>query len=113
VDSASNSDGDGQANPSDTDDDNDGFTDAREAYLATDSLADCPLTLTYHSAWPLDMNNDRVITVAGDVAKFQGTIGTGSGDDKFRKRLDLNGDGLITVAGDVARFSGHIGDSCS
>jgi hypothetical protein len=112
VDAASNSDGDGQANPSDSDDDNDGFTDAAEAYLGTDSLADCRLS-AYHSAWPMDMNNDGAITVPGDVLSYAGLIGVASGDDRFRKRLDLNGDLAITVPGDVLRFAGRIGTSCS
>ena len=112
VDPASNSDGDGSPNPSDTDDDNDGYTDAREAYLATDSLAGCPLSI-YHSAWPRDINNDAVITVPGDVLKYAGLIGATSGEDRFRKRLDLNGDGTITVPGDVLQFAGRIGDTCS
>jgi hypothetical protein len=112
VDPASDSDGDTIPNPTDPDDDNDGYTDAQEAYLATDSLAKCPLSV-YHSTWPPDINNDGVITVPGDVFKYAGNIGAASGQDKFRKRLDLNGDGVITVPGDVFRFAGHIGDSCS
>jgi len=112
VDPASNSDGDGSPNPSDTDDDNDGSSDTSEAYTATDSLAFCPLTV-YHSAWPLDVNNDGTISVVGDVLKFGGLIGTPCGNDNFRKRLDLNNDCLISVVGDVFRFSGNIGDTCS
>jgi hypothetical protein len=109
VDPASNSDGDGTYNPSDTDDDNDGYADARETYLATDSLARCPVN-SYHSAWPLDINNDGRITVVGDVLNVSGLIGSVSGDGHFRKRLDLNADGRITVVGDVLKYSGHIGD---
>ena len=122
VDPASNSDGDNPPiyNPADTDDDNDGWLDtegppggrASEAYLATDSLAKCPLSI-YHSAWPPDINNDGVVTVAGDIANYSGTLGAAFGNDKFRKRLDLKADGVITVAGDVATFSGHLGDRCS
>jgi len=105
---------------SDTDDDNDGFSDVLEAYLAADSLANCPghpyhgaPQYPYHSAWPLDINNDKNVTVVGDVSNFTGLIGSGYGDGKFRKRLDLNADGLLTVVGDVAQFSGNIGQSCS
>jgi hypothetical protein len=112
VDPASNTDGDGFANPSDTDDDNDGYTDAKEAYMATDSLAKCSLNI-YHSAWPLDLNNDGSISVVGDVLKFSGLVGMTCGDDAYRKRLDFNNDCLLSVVGDVIRFSGHIGDTCS
>ena len=135
VDPASNSDGDNPPiyNPTDTDDDNDShgqtqdpgaaaatcpagplplWADCVEAYLATDSLAKCPLSI-YHSAWPPDINNDGSISVTGDVLQYAGLIGLGSGDDKFRKRLDLNSDGRISVTGDVLKFSGHIGDTCS
>jgi hypothetical protein len=112
TDAASDSDDDLTYNPTDTDDDNDGYTDAREAYLGTDSLADCRVN-SYHSAWPLDINNDGTITVAGDVLNFRGLISTAYGDGKFRKRLDLNADQLITVAGDVLKFRGRISTSCS
>ena len=136
VDPASNSDGDNPPiyNPTDTDDDNDSrgetqdpgvfaatcpagplprWADCVEAYLATDSLAKCPLTLFYHSASPRDLNNDRTVTVPGDVLQYAGLIGTSNGADKFRKRLDLNGDGAITVPGDVLQFVSHIGEACS
>jgi hypothetical protein len=112
VDPASNTDGDGSFNPTDTDDDNDGYTDARETYLATDTLADCPMSV-YHSAWPRDINNDGVVTVPGDVLKYSGIIGATIGQEQFRKRLDLNGDHAITVPGDVIQFAGHIGQTCS
>jgi hypothetical protein len=110
VDADSDSDGDTILNPTDTDDDNDGYTDTQETYLATDSLARCPLTV-YHSAWPLDIDNNGIVT-AGDVLKYSGTINTSSGQDKFRKRLDLNGDGFIT-ASDVLRYAGKINESCN
>jgi len=112
TDAASDSDDDLTYNPSDTDDDNDGFTDAREAYLGTDSLADCRVNI-YHSAWPLDINNDGRIMVVGDVTAFSGLIGSADGDGKFRKRLDFSGDGRLKVVGDVTRYSGQVGQSCS
>jgi hypothetical protein len=120
VDPASDSDDDGTHNPTDTDDDNDRWPDrgnpvagrASEAYLGTDSLADCPVN-AYHSAWPLDINNNGIINLAGDVANFAGKIGTAYGDGIFRRRLDLNGDHVINLSGDVAKYVGHIGDGCS
>jgi hypothetical protein len=111
VDPDSNSDGTGDANPTDPDDDDDGFSDEREAYLGTDSLADCAVN-QYHNAWPLDINNDKTINLAGDVFNFVGKIGSLDGDGNFRRRLDLDGNGLINLAGDVAQYVGHIGDTC-
>jgi hypothetical protein len=99
-------------NPTDTDDDNDGFTDAQETYLGTDSLADCRVN-SYHSAWPLDINNDGSITTVGDVLSFRGLIGAADGDGKFRKRLDFNTDHSLTTVGDVLKFRGRIGTGCS
>jgi len=120
TDAASDSDDDLTYNPSDTDDDNDGWRDtgppaggkASEAYMATDSLARCPVN-SYHSAWPLDINNNGNITVVGDVLAFSGLIGSASGDGKFRKRLDFDGSGSITVVSDVLKYGGQIGKSCS
>jgi len=112
TDPASDTDDDGIYNPSDTDDDNDGYTDARGAYLGTDSLADCRVN-SYHSAWPLDINNDGTITVSNDVLNYRGLISTVYGDGKFRKRLDLNADQVITVSGDVLKFRGRISTWCS
>jgi len=118
VDPDSDSDGDTIHNTTETDDDNDGWVDtgppvggkASEDYLATDSLADCAVN-EYHSAWPLDINNDRYVTFS-DVFNFAGLINSGYGDGKFRKRLDFNADGYITF-GDVFQFAGRINQSCS
>ena len=111
VDPDSNTDDTGEANPTDTDDDDDDFLDTREAYLATDTLADCALN-EYHSAWPVDTNNDGSVSVVGDVLQFRGLIGATYGDGEFRKRLDLNGDGSLSVVGDVLVFRGLVGETC-
>ena len=113
IDAASDTDSDLIYNPSDTDDDNDGYTDAREAYLGTDSLARCAQTLVYHSAWPLDVDNSRDITVTGDVFQYRGLLGATPGNPNFRKRLDLDGSGDISVTGDVFGFRGRLGETCT
>jgi hypothetical protein len=100
-------DNDGIPNYQDPDDDNDGFTDTVELYIGTDPLKACG-----PNAWPLDINNDRYITVGGDVSKYTGKIGAKVGDAKYDKRLDLNADGYITVGGDVAKYTGKIGQRC-
>jgi hypothetical protein len=106
------SDGDTIPNPSDADDDDDGFPDGTENWIATDSLNDCALVVGSHDAWPLDLDKNKVITVAGDVLKYRGRIGTAPGNPNWWKRLDLNADRVITVAGDVLRFRGKIGTRC-
>jgi hypothetical protein len=109
---------------SDTDDDDDGFSDVLEAYLATDSLANCPghpyhsaPQYPYHSAWPLDNDNDGILTGTGDVFAFVGRIGAQCGDlpcdPQFRRRLDLDGNHTITGTGDVFLYVGRVGDTCS
>jgi len=105
---------------SDTDDDDDGFSDVLEAYLATDSLANCPghpyhlaPQYPYHSAWPLDLDNSGDITVTGDVFNFVGCIGTENGDPNFRRRLDFDGSHDISVTGDVFLYVGRVGQTCS
>jgi len=105
-------DGDGLGDACDDDDDDDGFTDSIEAYLGTDPLAACPDDPS-DAAWPLDINNDGVITVSGDVLNFSGRTGTALGDPNWWQRLDLNGDGVITVTGDVLLYRGEIGRTCS
>jgi len=94
------------------DTDGDGFDDDVECYLGTDPLDDCSNNPS-HAAWPLDINNDQVVTVVGDVLWFAGLIGSTCDGSEFCKRLDLSGNGVITVVGDVLPFAGHIGDWCS
>ena len=108
-------DGDGIGDACETDDsDADGFVDALEVYLPTDPLASCA-GQPPHDAWPLDVNMDGMVTVAGDVLPYAGRIGESAGPPlsiNWRQRLDLNADGRITVAGDVLKFAGNIGRRC-
>jgi len=108
-----NTDGDSQGNTCDEDDDNDGFDDAVEAYLGTDPLATCPLVVGSHDAWPLDVNMDKAITVAGDALNFRGRIGAAPGDPNWWLRVDFNMDSAITVAGDALMYRQMIGETCS
>ena len=105
-------DGDGIGDVCDSDDDGDGFSDGRETYLSTDPLDACPDNPS-DAAWPLDINNDGVITMSGDVWNFRGHIGATPGDPKWLQRVNFNGDGAITVAGDVFLYRGKIGRTCS
>jgi len=97
------------------DDDCDGFTTATEEYVGTDPHDDCPDGPT-HDAWPLDINMDTFVTVAGDALYFRGRIGACGGpppDPNWLQRLDLNADNCITVAGDALYFRGRIGENCT
>jgi hypothetical protein len=106
-------DGDGIGDACDTDDiDGDGFSDVLESYLGTDPLDDCPDD-PLDPAWPLDINNDQALTVAGDSLNFRDRIGAAPGEPSWWQRLDLNGDGAITVAGDALLHRGKVGDACS
>jgi hypothetical protein len=96
----------------DSDGDTDNFLDVVELYLGTDPLDDCPDDPS-DDAWPLDINMDTVITVAGDALNFRGRIGTTPGSPEWWQRLDLNADGAITVAGDALLYRGMIGESCT
>ena len=115
--SLGDSDGDGLLDvddpcPDDTDCDDDQSNDYVEQYLGTDPLDACPDD-TNDAAWPPDINNDGVLTVAADVMNFRGRIGAGPGDPDWWQRLDLNGDHAITVAGDVMIYRGRIGETCT
>jgi CSLREA domain-containing protein len=109
--------GDSLGDACDDDDDNDGFGDDVETYLGTVGLDNCPGNPPGPGgdAWPLDINMDTFITVAGDVLNYRGRISATGGpppSPNWRQRLDLNKDNFITVAGDVLMFRGKIGQSC-
>ena len=97
---------------SSADSDGDGFTNVAEIYVGTDPFDACPDDPS-DSAWPLDIDNDGVITVTGDALNFRGHIGATPGDSIWWQRLDLDGDGAITVTGDVLLYRGRIGQTCS
>jgi hypothetical protein len=91
------------------------FWDEVEVYLGTDPTDACPDN-SADDAWPLDMNKDTFVTVAGDVLKYRGHIGSTGGSPSspnWWKRLDLNMDNFITVAGDALMFRGEIGKTCT
>jgi len=104
-------DGDGIGDACDDDDDNDAFDDSVESYVGTDPLDDCPDGPS-DDAWPLDINMDTAITVAGDSLNFRDRIGATPGSPEWWQRLDLNADGAITVAGDALMYRGMIGEIC-
>jgi len=97
------------------DTDTDGFNNNVECYLPTDPGDNCPDVLYTDDAWPLDINMDTYVTVAGDVAAYTGRLGSTGGpppSGNWRLRLDLNMDNFLTVAGDVAKFTGRLGSHC-
>ena len=94
------------------DSDADGFLDSFEACLGTDPLDDCPDDPS-DDAWPLDINMDKTVSVAGDALNFRDRIGATPGSPEWWQRLDLNADGMITVAGDALLYRGMIGETCT
>jgi hypothetical protein len=102
---------DGLGDECDDDDDNDAFSDIGETYLGTDPLDACADDPS-DPAWPLDMNNDTVVTVTGDVFGYYGRIGAVPGESGWSQRLDLHGDGAIDVSGDAFMYVGKIGAAC-
>ncbi|UCH86482.1 MAG: DUF333 domain-containing protein [Dehalococcoidia bacterium] len=105
-------DSDGIGDACDDDDDDDAFDDSVEAYVGTDPLDDCP-DGPIDDAWPLDINMDTGITVAGDALNFRDRIGATPGSPEWWQRLDLNADGMITSAGDALMYRDMIAESCS
>jgi len=94
------------------DGDADGFVDAVELYLGTDSCDDCPDDDT-DDAWPLDKNMDTFVTVGGDILALRGRLGAAPGEPEWSQRLDLNMDGFLTAGGDVLPYRGMAGTSCT
>ncbi len=102
-------DGDTLVNTLDTDDDNDGFSDAVENYIGTDSLASCPTTPT-HDAWPPDLNVDRRVNVL-DLLMFKTVLKTTSGQPRFDRRFDLDANGTINVL-DMLLMKPYLNKKC-
>ena len=105
-------DGDGLGDVCDPDDDNDGFGDVVEVYLGTDPLDACP-DGTSDDAWPLDINNDGLITATSDSLNFRGRIGAVPGDPNWWQRLDLDASGNISATGDALKYRGKVGQTCT
>jgi len=110
--SQADNEGDGVGDVCDIDDDNDGFSDISETYLSTDPLDACADDPS-DSAWPLDMNNDTIVTVIGDIFGFNGRLGVTRGAPNWSQRLDFSMDGQISVTGDVLAYREMLGDTCS
>ncbi len=105
--------GDAVRQPCNPDDDEDLFTDDDELnYLGTDPLDNCPDN-TSDAAWPLDQNNDRVITIT-DVTRYTGKLFTSvtcpSADPDCR--LDLDTNGMILIL-DVFQYTGRLFATCT
>jgi hypothetical protein len=99
--------------------DNDGDTwgglvwsNETELYIGTDPFDRCSDNSS-DPAWPLDINNDRAVTVPGDVFSYYNRIGSAvGGEPTYWHRLDLNADGFITYPGDLNKYAGKLGSTC-
>jgi hypothetical protein len=106
LDPALNTDGDTLTNDVDSDDDGDGWSDAKEAIIRTNPLADCPLD-AYDDAWPPDVKNDRTVDIL-DVVRFIPPLNGAAYD----RRYDLKTDGTIDIL-DVVMYIPLLGRSCT
>jgi hypothetical protein len=115
--SLGDSDGDGLLDigdpcPYDIDCDDDEFSDYVEQYVGTDSLDACPDD-TNDAAWPLDIDNDAIISVTGDIFHYRDRIGAEPGDPNWWQRLDFDLSGDISVTGDVFLYRDKLGATCT
>jgi len=123
---AVDTDGDTLVNTGDTNDDddgdwedpdfNDGFTDAKEAWIGTDSLDACPDNSS-DDALPPDINNDGIVQ-GFDALFLRAAIGAQYGganyelDRLYNRRLDLDLNGFIQGM-DALYIRPQIGQICT
>jgi hypothetical protein len=124
MDSLVDTDGDTLVNTSDTNDDddgnpdpdfNDGFTDAKEAWIGSDSLDACPDN-SNDDALPPDINNDGKVQ-GFDALFLRAAIGSQYGgtfeqDRLYNRRLDLDANGIVQGL-DALFIRPYIGTICS
>jgi hypothetical protein len=125
MDSLVDTDGDTVVNTADTNDDddgnwedpdfNDGFTDAKEAWIGSDSLDACPDNSS-DDALPPDINNDGKVQ-GFDALFLRAAIGSQYGgtfeqDRLYNRRLDLDGN-LVIQGMDALYIRPQIGMICS
>jgi subtilisin family serine protease len=98
------------------DSDCDGFTNANEQFVGTNTSNDCAATSTLNDEpppdmWPVDLNDSRSVTTV-DVGFYVGKFGSQAPGPPYDVRLDLNMDGQITTV-DTGRFVPFLGLSFS
>jgi RHS repeat-associated protein len=84
------------------------FVDARELFMGTDPLDNCPDNPS-DAAWPPDFNNSGKVT-SGDLVLFRQHYEPLGGT--YDARYDLNASGAIT-SGDLVLFKKYYGSSCT
>jgi hypothetical protein len=97
----------------------DGFTDAEEAFVATDAADDCPDDVD-DDAWPADMasaegygKHDGTVNILDIVRVTPPVFGASPPDLNYVERKDFNGDGVINIL-DIVRLSPPVfGEICS
>ena len=118
LDTSADTDGDTAVNTADDDDDGDGSTDAREQYVSTDELGNCP-TSSSHDAWPFDTNRDGTVDIndlVGLPAGFKVSYGSGTGASTYNRRFDFNASGTVDIddlLGVPNSFKSSYGNSCT
>jgi plastocyanin len=90
------------------DTDGDGWGDAAESIIGTDTADACPDN-TADNAWPPDINNDRTITF-GDIGLLTSIFGQSPAPAR-RDIAPETPDGIITF-GDIGRLTSLFGQGC-
>ncbi len=104
--------GDGQeiistgTDPNNPDTDGDSFSDGQETFFGTDPSSACGT-----DKWPVDTNNDQMISVF-DVAPYIPVLNAVGPGPPYVARLDLNTDGRISVF-DLVPFIQTLNTTCS
>lgn len=93
-----------KTNPCAADTDGDLFNDGLEVYITTDPTDACA-NKTGHDAWPVDLNNDRAVSIR-DISIIVPQFGKGG------PRYDLNGDGGVSIT-DILIVINNFGKSCT
>jgi uncharacterized repeat protein (TIGR01451 family) len=111
LDPLADADADGTPNTSDADDDNDLYSDAHEAFAATDSLSHCDKTFA-PDVWPADANRDLRVNLS-DVVAFKASFNANSANSPmYINRFDHSGNGIIGLS-DIVQLGPVFNTLCS
>lgn len=115
LDPSADTDGDTIANTDDDDDDNDGFPDAIENWIATNSLIACADTTTnndeWDDKWAPDITDNREVDIDDVILGFKPAFRAEEGDIEWRRRPDLDGSGNIDID-DVIKLKPYFRATC-
>jgi hypothetical protein len=93
------------------DSDGDGFSDILEFLAGTDPADNCPDDPS-DAAWPVDFNNDTLIT-SSDLSSVAAFIGQSTASAPARNDIDPDPPDLVITSGDLSQVAALIGQSCT